>query len=39
LAKALACKGSNMFEENLSREELEGLLKKWSATEFRDTNP
>jgi hypothetical protein len=28
-----------MFEENLFREELEGLLKKWSATEFRDTNP
>jgi DNA mismatch repair protein MutL len=39
LAKALACKGSTRFGENLSREEMEVLLKEWSATEFKDTNP
>jgi DNA mismatch repair ATPase MutL len=39
LAKALACKGSTRFGENLSSEEMEMLLKEWSATEFRDTNP
>ena len=39
LAKALACKGSTRFGESLSREEMEALLKEWSATEFKDTNP
>jgi DNA mismatch repair protein MutL len=39
LAKALACKGSTRFGENLSREEMEVLLKEWAATEFKDTNP
>jgi DNA mismatch repair protein MutL len=39
LAKALACKGSTRFGESLSREEMETLLKEWSSTEFRDTNP
>jgi DNA mismatch repair protein MutL len=38
LAKALACKGSTRFGESLSREEMEGLLTEWSATEFKDTN-
>jgi DNA mismatch repair ATPase MutL len=38
LAKALACKGSTRFDENLSSEEMEVLLREWSATEFRDTN-
>jgi DNA mismatch repair protein MutL len=38
LAKALACKGSTRFGENLSREEMETLLREWSATEFKDTN-
>jgi DNA mismatch repair protein MutL len=39
LAKALACKGSTRFGENLSREEMEVLLKEWSATEFKDVCP
>jgi DNA mismatch repair protein MutL len=39
LAKALACKGSTRFGANLSSEEMEVLLREWSATEFRDTNP
>ena len=39
LAKALACKGSTRFGENLSREEIEVLLRDWSAAEFRHTNP
>ena len=39
LAKALACKGSTRFGENLSREEMEVLLREWAATEFKDTNP
>jgi DNA mismatch repair protein MutL len=39
LAKALACKGSTRFGESISREEMEVLLKEWSATEFKDTNP
>jgi DNA mismatch repair ATPase MutL len=39
LAKAMACKGSTRFGENLSREEMETLLAEWSATEFKDTNP
>ena len=37
LAKALACKGSTRFGENLSSEEMEMLLKEWSVTEFRET--
>ncbi len=39
LAKALACKGSTRFGENLSREEMEMMLKEWSATEFREVCP
>jgi DNA mismatch repair protein MutL len=39
LAKALACKGSKRFGENLSNEEMELLLKEWSATEFREICP
>jgi DNA mismatch repair protein MutL len=39
LAKALACKGSTWFGEKLSREEMEALLREWSAAEFKDTNP
>ena len=39
LAKALACKGSTRFGENLSREELEALLREWSATEFKEICP
>jgi len=39
LAKALACKGSTRFGQDLSREEMEGLLEEWSATEFRDVCP
>jgi DNA mismatch repair protein MutL len=39
LAKALACKGSTRFGENLSSEEMEMLLKEWSFTEFREICP
>jgi DNA mismatch repair protein MutL len=39
LAKALACKGSTRFGQELSREEMEGLLEEWSATEFQDVCP
>jgi DNA mismatch repair protein MutL len=39
LAKALACKGSTRFGENLSREEMEVLLKEWAATEFGSICP
>ena len=39
LAKALACKGSTRFGESLSREEMEVLLKEWSATEFKEICP
>jgi DNA mismatch repair protein MutL len=39
LAKALACKGSTRFGENLSGEEMELLLKEWSGTEFREICP
>ena len=39
LAKALACKGSTRFGENLSREEIEALLREWAATEFKDICP
>ncbi len=37
LAKALACKGSTRFGENLSREEMALLLRDWASTEFRET--
>jgi DNA mismatch repair protein MutL len=39
LAKALACKGSTRFGENLSREEMEALLREWSETTFREICP
>jgi DNA mismatch repair protein MutL len=39
LAKALACKGSTRFGESLTVEEMEGLLKEWAATDFRDVSP
>ena len=39
LAKALACKGSTRFGENLSAEEMETLLQEWSAVEFREICP
>ena len=39
LAKALACRGSTRFGENLSREEMEALLRDWSAAEFKDICP
>ena len=39
LAKALACKGSTRFGENLSREEMEALLKEWYETNFREICP
>jgi len=39
LAKALACKGSTRFGENLSSEEMETLLKEWSETNFRGHAP
>lgn len=39
LAKALACRGSTKFGEELSREALETLLKEWAACEFRQVCP
>ena len=39
LAKALACKGSTRFGENLSREEMEVLLTEWKATRFKEVCP
>jgi DNA mismatch repair protein MutL len=39
LAKALACKGSTKFGESLSREEMERLLKEWTACEFKGICP
>jgi DNA mismatch repair protein MutL len=39
LAKALACKGSTRFGAYLSSEEMEVLLREWSATEFRGRAP
>ena len=39
LAKALACKGSTRFGENLSTEEMALLLKEWSLTEFPGVCP
>ena len=37
LAKALACKGSTKFGEDLSREGMAALLDEWSACEFPET--
>src|SRR5918997_5178942 len=37
LAKALACKGSTKFGENLSREGMASLLHEWAACEFPET--
>lgn len=39
LAKALACKGSTKFGEELTREEMSLLLKEWAACEFREICP
>jgi DNA mismatch repair protein MutL len=39
LAKALACKGSTRFGQDLSREEMEGLLEEWASCEFKDVCP
>jgi DNA mismatch repair protein MutL len=39
LAKAMACKGSTRFGENLSREEMEALLKEWSSCQFGEICP
>jgi len=39
LPKALACKGSTRFGENLSSEEMEMLLKESSVTQFREICP
>ncbi|HEX2729927.1 MAG TPA: hypothetical protein VHM16_09225, partial [Rubrobacteraceae bacterium] len=39
LAKALACKGSTKFGEELSVEEMWMLLAEWSVCEFREICP
>ena len=39
LAKALACKGSTKFGESLTREEMQRLLKEWTACEFETVCP
>lgn len=39
LAKALACRGSTKFGEEMTRGEMETLLKEWSACEFRSVCP
>jgi DNA mismatch repair protein MutL len=39
LAKALACKGSTRFGEDLSHEEMSLLLREWAATEFPGVCP
>src|ERR687883_71762 len=39
LAKALACKGSTRFGENLSREEMEVLLREWASSKFPEVCP
>jgi DNA mismatch repair protein MutL len=39
LAKALACKGSTRFGEDLSTEEMEALLREWSETNFGEICP
>src|ERR687893_775712 len=39
LAKALACKGSTRFGQELSQEEMEGLLEEWASCEFPEICP
>ncbi len=39
LAKALACKGSTRFGEDLSKEEMQALLRDWTSCEFRNVCP
>ena len=39
LAKALACKGSTRFGQELSREEMERLLEEWASCEFPEICP
>ncbi|MDP9426630.1 MAG: hypothetical protein M3P37_11530 [Actinomycetota bacterium] len=39
LAKALACRGSTKFGEDLSKGEMEVLLEEWAACEFREICP
>jgi DNA mismatch repair protein MutL len=39
LAKALACKGSTKFGEELTREDMALLLKEWAACEFKEICP
>jgi DNA mismatch repair protein MutL len=39
LAKALACKGSTKFGQNLSKEEMAALLQEWSSCEFPNVCP
>ncbi len=39
LAKALACKGSTKFGEEMPREALEVLLNDWAACEFKEVCP
>jgi DNA mismatch repair protein MutL len=39
LAKALACRGSTRFGENLSHEEMVMLLEEWSRCQFKEICP
>jgi DNA mismatch repair protein MutL len=39
LAKALACRGSTKFGEELPRGAMEGLLREWAACEFGEVCP
>jgi DNA mismatch repair protein MutL len=39
LAKALACKGSTRFGEEMSGDEMEALLNDWAACEFKEICP
>jgi DNA mismatch repair protein MutL len=39
LAKALACRGSTRFGENLSQEQMEALLTEWSSCKFAEICP
>ena len=39
LAKALACRGSTKFGEDLSKDEMETLLEEWATCEFREICP
>lgn len=39
LAKALACKGSTKFGEQLSKEKMQNLIKEWTACEFPEVCP